>query len=321
MSAFSAGIAFLLALAGAAFAAAVTHERLRRLTAWARWPLVLLAAVCGFLGGLLLPSLFDTATQWPLSIFGLLLLSPFLWLRLVARRDGSGAAPSPSLLARGLATARTEVDLLMAAAANVKPAPSPAPPPAPVSPPLYAFEDGDDDDADESPFAGEYQFNYEDASGDVDERVVHITHLSESKGRLYFEGWRTDTMEDRSYRVDRVVGMMVDTDTGAPYEADVLAALLGVPSTRDTAQFTPDLSAQFAPRAGWRTGVCFLGFGYAKEQELSELAEAADWKVLGDVSKHADYVVLNGRAGARQRQRAEDAGATVIDEDTFRAMV
>ena len=285
----------LLATGCCAFALLTVKAWLERrgLALWMCWLAGLVAAPVGFIGGMVLGAPIDRPVPWWVGVFGAALMAPFvaLWWR------------------------TREVRLVEQNPAAVPPVPPqfvPAPAPA-----VVALRHDEDD----SPFAGEYQFNYEDASGDVDERVVHITHLSESKGRLYFEGWRTDTMEDRSYRVDRVVGMMVDTDTGAPYEADVLAALLGVPSTRDTAQFTPDLSAQFAPRAGWRTGVCFLGFGYAKEQELSELAEAADWKVLGDVSKHADYVVLNGRAGARQRQRAEDAGATVIDEDTFRAMV
>ncbi len=322
--------------AGAWFAAHTVNRwpKLRGVHRLARWALAALAAVVGAFGGVVVAiGLTGAGADKPdlslmvlMTAFGLAVLLPFFML---FRKPGR-VAPAVEQKSIGVPS------LFVPAAPEQKPTAVPPVPPAFVPAPAPAafvpssgFDDDDDDG--ESPFAAEYQFNYESPEGDVDERVAFITHLSQSGGQLYFEGRRTDTNEARSYRVDRVVGNMIDTYSGTPYEAELLADLFGPPVARDTAQFMPAAAPSFqslgnhaaasARSTNWRTGVCFLGFGYAKESELTDLAEDADWMVFGDVSRHVDYVVLNGRAGARQRQRAEDAGATVIDEETFRGMV
>lgn len=299
-----------LVLCGGLASVATNHiPRLRAGARWLRLFCAAMAAPVGALGGLsLCGGVIDLATPGKdvavaviMVAMGAAMLAPFAMLLYKQRRSLNPsttptAAPSPATLAPA--------------------APAFVPKPAPAA---FASSSGFDDDGDDddSPFAAEYQFNYQSPAVDVDERVAFISHVSQASGQLYFEGRRADTNEARSYRVDRVVGSMIDTDSGTPYDAGLLAGLLGLPVARDTAQFTPAKGQ----RAGWRTGVCFLGFGYAKESELTELAEDADWMVFGEVGRHVDYVVLNGRAGARQRQRAEDAGATVIDENAFRGLV
>lgn len=177
--------------------------------------------------------------------------------------------------------------------------------------------DLDDEDSD-SPFAGTFRFEYQSGSGEIDSREARITHVSHSSGRLYFEGYRTDTMEDRSYRVDRVVGAMISVDTGEIVDPDELVGLLGEPMKRDTTEFTPGVGA---PDRGWKPGVFFAGFRGRKLDELEAIAEAGGWKVFSSLHKSVDYMVVNGQAGARQMAEAENLGVEVLDEDSFRVQV
>jgi len=78
--------------------------------------------------------------------------------------------------------------------------------------------------ADTPSYIGEYRFTYMDASDMVGERTALINRVSRTTLRRYFHGFRSDTHESRSYRVDRVIGDMVNIETGEVFSAKKLHA-------------------------------------------------------------------------------------------------
>lgn len=295
---------------------------------------------------------------WVALLIGLALLTPlgvmFARRRVVPRRSLDGEDDGPTQIVQRLRTARAQLtqgwrrsidrarahqqaavaqrqaarDMKRAAdkagaAGGHRPVParcdSAAAAPVAGDDDLESLVDDDDDDAATSAFSGVYRFEYMDAAGEIQEREAFITHVSESAGRLYFEGFRTDTHEDRSYRVDRVIGSLVEADTGELIEADELAGLLGDAVPRDTSAFTP--AAGSAGRSDWRTGVCFAGFSPHERDELMELAEEADWMVFDSPHRAADYLVAGAKTPDETIDEANELGVTVISADTFRALV
>jgi hypothetical protein len=171
-----------------------------------------------------------------------------------------------------------------------------------------------------NPFSGKYRFDYSNHAGEITQRTVWISHVSQVGERRYFEGTRSDTGQERSYRVDRVIGEMMDTSIDVPYDPDLLADLFGNPIEKDTA-FTPSSRSGASKERNWLTGVYFAGFGFKQEQELTELAESHGWMVFNTLHHTVDYMVVNGRSGRVQRIQAEELGITIIDADTFHAIV
>lgn len=71
----------------------------------------------------------------------------------------------------------------------------------------------------------------------------------------------------------------------------------------------------------WETAVFFAGFGATKRAELEDMAEVAGWQVRSRISETVDYVVAGAMVGRAQLSSAEALGITVIDEDSFRALM
>lgn len=164
-----------------------------------------------------------------------------------------------------------------------------------------------------------FAFSYRAQDGSYSRRTANVTGISSSGGHTYLEGFCHDRMDSRTFRTDRILGDLTDTETG---ELVPVARLLSGVRTRTSMDYRPTAPAP-ASRAAkeWQTAVFFAGFRGGKLDELEGLADAAGWQIRSTISHTVDYVVRNGSAGKKQLAEAENLGIPVIDEDTFRTLL
>ncbi len=66
-----------------------------------------------------------------------------------------------------------------------------------------------------------------------------------------------------------------------------------------------------------RLQVCFTGFGTSKKQELIDLANSNNIKVVSSVTKKLDFLCSGENAGPKKIEKAEAQGVQFLDEDQF----
>ncbi len=160
-----------------------------------------------------------------------------------------------------------------------------------------------------------FAFSYQAQDGRYSRRTVNVNSISSNGEHVYLDGFCYDRMDNRTFRMDRILGDLTDTETGELFP--VARLLAGVPKRyRSTA---PALASSASKER--QTAVVFAGFRGGKLNELESLADAAGWQVRGAISHTVDYVVRNGSAGKKQLAEAENLGIPVIDEDTFRTLL
>ena len=126
-------------------------------------------------------------------------------------------------------------------------------------------------------------------------------------------------MDNRTFRTDRILGDLTDTETG---ELLPVARLLSSVRGRSNMDFKPPVPApQKRASKEWQTAVLFTGFAAARRDELELLAESSGWDVRAAVGSTLDYLVTGPRGGPSKVAKAQELGVCVIDEDTFRALV
>ena len=165
-----------------------------------------------------------------------------------------------------------------------------------------------------------FAFSYQAQDGRYSRRTVNVNSISSNGEHVYLDGFCYDRMDSRTFRTDRILGDLTDTETG---ELLPVARLLSSVRTRTSMDYKPPAPAPRSRSAAreWQTAVFFAGFRGGKLNELEGLADAAGWQVRGAISHSVDYVVRNGSAGKKQLAEAENLGIPVIDEDTFRTLL
>jgi NAD-dependent DNA ligase len=66
-----------------------------------------------------------------------------------------------------------------------------------------------------------------------------------------------------------------------------------------------------------RLQVCFTGFGDSKKQELIDLANANNFKVVSSVTKALDFLCGGESAGPKKVEKAESQGVQFVSEGQF----
>jgi len=66
-----------------------------------------------------------------------------------------------------------------------------------------------------------------------------------------------------------------------------------------------------------RLQVCFTGFGTSNKQELIELANSNNFKVVSSVTKKLDFLCGGENAGPKKIQKAESQGVQYLDGSQF----
>jgi NAD-dependent DNA ligase len=66
-----------------------------------------------------------------------------------------------------------------------------------------------------------------------------------------------------------------------------------------------------------RLQICFTGFGASRKQELSEIAERNNLKVVSSVTKNLDFLCGGENAGPKKVEKAELQGVQFLDELQF----
>jgi len=66
-----------------------------------------------------------------------------------------------------------------------------------------------------------------------------------------------------------------------------------------------------------RLQVCFTGFGTSKKQELNDLANSNNFKVVSSVTKKLDFLCGGENAGPKKIEKAEAQGVQFLNEEQF----
>lgn len=66
-----------------------------------------------------------------------------------------------------------------------------------------------------------------------------------------------------------------------------------------------------------RLQVCFTGFGTSKKQELIDLANSSNFKVVSSVTKNLDFLCGGENAGPKKIDKAEAQGVQFLNEQQF----
>ena len=168
-----------------------------------------------------------------------------------------------------------------------------------------------------------FSFVYCKPDGTQKPRTVRVERHGFDGSGKYVEGHCSDAHASRSFRLDRVQGVVTVMATGELISAAEMYRRLGASSrSLEVTSFSAAAkAAAHARRPGWQTAVYFAGFGANQYGELAELAEAAGMDVRASISRTVDYVVTGNLAGRQQIAQAEAHGVAVVDEATFRGML
>uniref|UniRef100_UPI0040560EF0 BRCT domain-containing protein n=1 Tax=Candidatus Electronema sp. TaxID=2698783 RepID=UPI0040560EF0 len=66
-----------------------------------------------------------------------------------------------------------------------------------------------------------------------------------------------------------------------------------------------------------RLQVCFTGFGASKKQELIDIANSKNFKVVSSVTKKLDFLCGGENAGPKKIEKAEAQGVQFLSENQF----
>ncbi len=161
-------------------------------------------------------------------------------------------------------------------------------------------------------------FEYEDRDGNPSLRTVDVQAIGEANGQTYLDGICRDAQDERSFRTDRIVGALVDVDTGERFSiTQVLAALPRRQASYERRGFAPRISGE----REWQTAVLFTGFTRDRREELEGMAADAGWDVRSKVGPTLDYLVCGPKLSPTKQREADEHLVQVIDAETFEALI
>jgi len=70
-----------------------------------------------------------------------------------------------------------------------------------------------------------------------------------------------------------------------------------------------------------RLQICFTGFGVSKKQELTNLANNNNFRVVSSVTKKLDFLCGGENAGPKKVEKAESQGVQFLNEAQFIQLV
>lgn len=151
-------------------------------------------------------------------------------------------------------------------------------------------------------------FDYINAEGEFSTRRIKVTMA----GEWQFEGIDLDIHAQRTFRYDRVVGVMTSELTGEMMRPDEWAVSVRGESFSLAAADDTDDDAETN-----NIEICFTGFSKADRVRLEELAELLDMQVRQSVTKSLTHLCTGPNAGPKKLEQAAEVGAEIIDEADF----
>lgn len=165
------------------------------------------------------------------------------------------------------------------------------------------------------------EFNYRDAEGNESHRRVDVWG---GEGD-HFEGWCHKARGFRTFVVGRVLGDVLDRETGELMTARQWADMARVHPLNvgliEERRPSPKAGRKRQSARKWETAAYFVGFREGRRAELEDLADAAGWQVRQRFSDTLDVLVAGSLAGKSQLTKAEEMGIEVISEEDFRDRV
>jgi hypothetical protein len=165
---------------------------------------------------------------------------------------------------------------------------------------------------------GTITFDYLDARGNESHRTVEVTAVDDE----YFEGLCFTAGDTRTFVIARVQGKVMDVSTGELLTSRLWATKarkhprngvvsMGGKWTRDDHDSVADDDLDDdTPRP---VEILFTGFPKAQRQELEDLAELRNWKVVKSVTVGLTYLCTGPNAGPAKIAQAVEVGAEIID--------
>ncbi len=139
------------------------------------------------------------------------------------------------------------------------------------------------------------RFMYRDENGVESTREVK----SFSESAYYFEGICADKKELRTFRKDRVIIYLDDSEK-----------LLSTPFAAKPVAIKPAF-----------VEVLFTGIAADKRSKLEALAQKNGMHVVKNVTQNLTYLCVGARAGASKPAQARENGATILTDDQFMALI
>ena len=315
MSNVSALAMFVALIAGWAFGWRTLSNRVVQRYGWKPVFGHLVGFVAGFLPALgmlcVVGAVFDDkealSTQITMAVFGLLLLAPFVYFW----RKWHTVATTPSSATPNRLTGANPPVKSTIPQQRARESKAPVTPPARVTH-APAHMQG-------ATLPCTFTFSYLAQDGGYSSRTVNVTSISSNGGHSYLEGFCHERLDHRTFRTDRILGDLTDSETG---ELVPVERLLSDVRGRSSMDFKPPAPApQKRPSKEWQSAVLFTGFAAGRRHELELLAESSGWDVRATVGSTLDYLVTGPRGGPSKIAKAQELGVCVIDEDTFLAMV
>lgn len=156
-------------------------------------------------------------------------------------------------------------------------------------------------------------FDYINAEGEFSTRRIMVTMA----GEWQFEGIDLDIHTQRTFRYDRVVGVMTSELTGEVLLPDEWAVSIRGESFPTTAEDEPDDEEDVTTSGAESVEICFTGFTKADKLRLEGMAHSADMLVRQSVTVGLTHLVTGKKPGPKKLEQAEEVGAEVIDEAEF----
>lgn len=152
-------------------------------------------------------------------------------------------------------------------------------------------------------------FLYENAEGETAYRDVTVYAVdSNVRGHDYIAGYCNTAGAKRTFRIDRMIGMITQALTGEMLMPDDWLGRVGHMKTTKPSVARPPVPS---------TSVLFTGFKKLDRDRLESQATALGWHVRKTVSETLDYMVTGDNAGPVKIRDAEMFGVDIIDEDDF----
>jgi NAD-dependent DNA ligase len=151
-------------------------------------------------------------------------------------------------------------------------------------------------------------FDYINAEGEYSSRRIIVRVLADT----YFEGIDTEIHETRTFRYDRVVGLITSEETGEIIDPEAWAT-----AARNPFANKPSQSTGRQLQKSVSIEICFTGFAKADKSNLEEMAESAGMIVRKSVTNGLTHLCAGPNAGPSKLSKAGEVGAEVIDEGEF----
>ncbi len=180
-----------------------------------------------------------------------------------------------------------------------------------------------DDDFQRTTAPQTIHFLYKKASGEATKRTVSVF---EHKAGDYIKGRCHDRNATRTFKLERILGDVIDTDTGEimtvdQYHQRLTGSHQPVTTTETFVEEARAQSAPVTPQPSIPMEILFTGIPKAKRDRLETMAWEAGHTVRTDVTKNLDIMVQGRKNAPAKEAKALAQGVHIMGIEEFEALL